>query len=296
VKAVLLRETGGPEQLTVEEVEEPPGPSLRVHAVGVNFMDVLVRRGGYPQMPELPHVLGSEVAGELDGRRVLGFPSGSGGGYAERVAVDPQWTFELPEGAGFEEGAAFLMAYLTAWMPLRRLAEAETVLVTAASGGVGSAAIQVAKHLGARVVAAASTDEKRRFALDLGADDAVGYEELPPCDVAFDPVGGDVFGACLAALRPLGAVIAVGYAGGMWQDVNPALLVGRNVSVQGFYLGRLMRLAPDLVRTAAEEVLGLWRTGAVRPVVGATFPLEQAADAHRLIDERKHMGKVVLTV
>jgi NADPH2:quinone reductase len=295
VKAVLLRETGGPDKLQVEDVDEPQEPALRVRAAGVNFLDVLVRRGHYPQMPELPHVLGSEVAGELDGRRVLGFPLGSGGGYAERVAVDPQWTFPLPDGAGFEEGAAFLMAYLTAWMPLRRL-EGGTVLVTAASGGVGSAAVQVAKHLGARVVAAASTDEKRRFALELGADEAVSYEELPPCDVAFDPVGGDVFAACLTALRPLGTVIAVGYAGGMWQDVSPALLVGRNVSVQGFYLGRLMRLAPELVLTAAEEVVELWRSGAVRPVVGATFPLEQAADAHRLIDDRKHLGKVVLTV
>lgn len=295
MKAVVLRETGGPEKLSVEEVEEPPEPSLRVRAAGVNFLDVLVRRGHYPQMPELPHVLGSEVAGELDGRRVLGFPSGPGGGYAERVAVDPQWTFELPEGASFEEGAAFLLVYLTAWMPLRRL-EAETVLVTAASGGVGTAAIQVAKHLGARVVAAASTEEKRRFALDVGADEAVGYEELPPCDIAFDPVGGDVLAACLTALRPLGRVIAVGSAGGRWQDVNPALLVGRNISIDGFYLGRLMRLAPDLVRAAADEVLELWRNGAVRPVVGASFPLEQAADAHRLIDERRHMGKVVLVI
>ena len=295
MKAVLLRETGGPEQLSVEEVEEPPEPSLRVRAAGVNFLDVLVRRGQYPQMPELPHVLGSEVAGELEGRRVLGFPSGSGGGYAERVSVDPQWTFELPDGAGFEEGAAFLLAYLTAWLPLRRL-EGGAVLVTAASGGVGSAAIQVAKHLGAHVIAAASTDEKRRFALEIGADESVGYDDLPACDVAFDPVGGDVLTACLAALRPLGTVIAIGSAGGTWQDVNPALLVGRNVSLQGFYLGRLMRLAPDLVRVAAEEVLDLWRKRAVRPVVGATFPLEQAADAHRLIDDRKHLGKLVLTV
>jgi NADPH:quinone reductase len=295
VKAVVLRETGGPDKLQVEEVDDAQEPALRVRAVGVNFLDVLVRRGLYPQMPELPHVLGSEVAGELDGRRVLGFPLGSGGGYAERVELDPQWTFALPDGAGFEEGAAFLMAYLTAWMPLRRL-EADTVLVTAASGGVGSAAVQVAKHLGARVVAAASTDEKRRFALELGADEAVGYEELPSCDVAFDPVGGDVFAACLSALRPLGTVVAVGYAGGMWQDVSPALLVGRNVSVQGFYLGRLMRLAPDLVRDAADEVVELWRRGLVRAVVGTTFPLERAAAAHRLIDERKHLGKVVLTV
>jgi NADPH2:quinone reductase len=291
VRAVVLRETGGPERLQVEEVEEPDPPVLRVRAAGVNFLDVLVRRGDYPQMPELPHVLGSEVAGELDGRRVMALPPG--GGYAELGAVDPQWVFPLPDGASFEEGAAFPMAYLSAWIPLRDVARG-TVLVTAAAGGVGGAAVQVAKHLGAHVVAAASTAEKRACALDLGADEAVGYDELPPCDVAYDPVGGEVFGACLAALRPLGTLVAVGFAGGMWQDLNPALLVGRNVSVQGFYLGRLMRHHPELVRTAAEEVLALWREGAVRPVVGATFPLEQAAEAHRLIDERRHVGKLVL--
>jgi NADPH2:quinone reductase len=291
VRAVVLRETGGPEQLQVEELDEPAAPAVRVRAAGVNFLDVLVRRGEYPQMPSLPHVLGSEVAGELDGRRVMALPPG--GGYAELTSVDQDWLFPLPDGASFEEGAAFLMAFLSAWIPLRELAGG-TVLVTAASGGVGGAAVQVAKHLGARVVAAASTEEKRRFALELGADEAVGYEELPPCDVALDPVGGDVFAACLAALRPLGTLVAVGFAGGLWQDVSPALLVGRNVAVRGFYLGRLMRHDPGLVRAAAEEVLGLWQQGAVRPVVGATFPLEQAAEAHRSIDERRHLGKVVL--
>ena len=291
MRAVVLRETGGPEQLQVEELDEPAPPAVRVRAAGVNFLDVLVRRGEYPQMPPLPHVLGSEVAGELDGRRVMALPPG--GGYAELATVDPDWLFPLPDGASFEEGAAFLMAFLSAWIPLRELAGG-TVLVTAASGGVGGAAVQVAKHLGAHVVGAASTEEKRRFALELGADEAVGYEALPPCDVAFDPVGGDVFAACLAALRPLGTLVAVGFAGGLWQDVSPALLVGRNVAVRGFYLGRLMRHDPGLVRAAAEEVLALWREGAVRPVVGASFPLEQAAEAHRSIDERKHVGKVVL--
>ena len=294
MKAVVLRATGGPEQLRVEELEAPQEPALRVRAAGVNFMDVLIRRGLYPQMPELPHVLGGEVAGELDGERVFGFPGGSGG-YAERAGADRQWLFPLPDGATFEEGASFLMAYLTAWLPLRGL-EGGTVLVTAASGGVGSAAVRIAKHLGAHVVAAASTEDKRRFALELGADEAVSYEELPPCDVAFDPVGADVFTACLAALRPLGTLVAVGEAGGSWPELSPRFLVGRNISVRGFYLGRLMRLAPDRVRAAAEEVLDLWRSDAVRPVVGATFPLEQAAEAHRLIEERRHVGKLVLTV
>ena len=291
MKAVVLREAGGPERLEVEEVDEPEPPALRVRAAGVNFLDVLIRRGAYPQMPPLPHVLGSEVAGELDGRRVLALPAG--GGYAEAVSVDPAWVFPLPDGAGFEEGAAFLMAFLSAWLPLRDLARG-TVLVTAASGGVGGAAVQVAKHLGAHVVAAASTEDKRRFARELGADETVGYDELPPCDVALDPVGGEVFSAALAALRPRGTVVAVGFAGGMWDELSPALLVGRNLNVYGFYLGRLMRHDPALVRRAAEEVLDLWQAGAVRPVVGGTFPLERAADAHRRIDGREHVGKLVL--
>jgi NADPH:quinone reductase len=290
VKAVVLHETGGPERLVVEDVPEPEGTTIQVRAAGVNFLDLLVRRGEYPQVPDFPHVPGIEVAGELDGRRVMALPRG---GYAERAAVDPEWIWDLPEGASFEEGASFLMAFLTAWIPLRRL-EGGTVLVTAAAGGVGSAAVQLAKHLGSHVVAAASSDEKRRFALELGADEAVGYDELPPCDVAFDPVGGEVFAACLKALRPLGMAVAVGYAGGLWAEVSPAWLVGRNAGIQGFYLGRLMAHRAELVRAAGDEVVGLWRSGAVRPVVGATFPLEGAADAHRLIEERKHVGKVVL--
>lgn len=293
MKAVVLHETGGPDRLVIEDVPPPAGPSVEVRAAGVNFLDLLVRRGEYPQMPEFPHVPGIEVAGELDGRRVMALPRHSGGGYAERAAVDPEWAWDLPDGASFEEGASFLMTFLTAWIPLRRL-EAGTVVVTAAAGGVGSAAVQIAKHLGAHVVAAASTEEKRGLALELGADEAVGYDELPPCDVAFDPVGGDVFAASLKALRPLGVAVAVGYAGGLWADVSLAWLVGRNATIQGFYLGRLMAHRPDLVRAAGDEVIELWRSGAVRPVVGATFPLERAADAHRLIEGRKHMGKVVL--
>jgi NADPH2:quinone reductase len=293
VKAVVLHETGGPDRLLVEDVPEPGEPRVEVRAAGVNFLDVLVRRGQYPQMPEFPHIPGIEVAGELDGRRVMALPPQSGGGYAERVTADPEWVWDLPDGASFEEGAAFLMTFLTAWIPLRRL-EGGTVLVTAAAGGVGSAAVQVAKHLGAHVVAAASTETKRRFALELGADEAVGYDELPPCDIAFDPVGGEVFAACLKALRPLGMAVAVGYAGGLWADVSPAWLVGRNAAIHGFYLGRLMAHRPELVRAAGDEVVGLWRSGAVRPVVGATFPLEDAAEAHRLIEARKHVGKVVL--
>src|SRR6266480_1957171 len=162
MKAVVLREVGGP--LALEDVPEPDGDSvIEVRAVGINFADTLIRRGLYPQMPELPHVLGSEVAGDLDGRRVLALPRAAGG-YAERVEVDPQWTFPLPDNASFAAGASFLTAYLTAYVPLHyqvRVFSSSTVLVHAGSGGVGSAAIQLAKQLGARVIATASSDEKR---------------------------------------------------------------------------------------------------------------------------------------
>jgi NADPH2:quinone reductase len=259
-------------------------------------MDVLIRRGDYPAPPELPAVLGGEVAGELDGRRVMALPRS--GGYAEQVAAE--WVVPLPDGASFAEGAAFLMTFLTAWIPLvrqARIGPGSTVLVHAGSGGVGSAAIQLARHLGAHVVATAGSEEKRAFVLELGAEEAYGYEEFADsvrADVVFDPVGGEVFAASLKALVPLGTLIAVGYAGGMWADLNPALVVGRNVSVAGFYLGRLMALAPEVVHQAAEELVGLWEAGAVRPVVGSEFPLADAAAAHRLIEDRRHVGKVVL--
>lgn len=302
MKAVVLHETGGPERLAVEEVAQPvPGEGqalLRVRAVGINFLDILVRLGRYPQPPPLPAVLGSEVAGEVDGRRVMALPRG--GGYAEWVAVDEAALVPLPETASFAEGAAFLMAFLTAWIPLTRQVRVEpgsTVLVHAAAGGVGSAAVQVARHLGATVVATAGTKEKRRFAVSLGAEEAWSYDDFDEhvrADVVVDPVGGPVFASSLRALKPLGTIVAIGYAAGLWEHVDPALLVGRNAGVVGFYLGRLMAHRPEVVRRAIDELLALWEDGAIRPVVGAELPLDQAAEAHALVEGRANVGKVVL--
>jgi NADPH:quinone reductase len=302
LRAVLLRETGGPEQLQLAEVPDPePGDGevvVRVRAAGINFADVLVRQGRYPQPPELPTVPGSEVAGEVDGRRVMALPRG--GGYAEAIAVDEQLVVPLPDGASFEEGAGFLLTFLTAWIPLTRqvrVGPGSVVLVHAGSGGVGSAAIQAAKHLGARVLATASTDEKRRVALEQGADEAFGYDEFAEkvrADVVLDPVGGEVFTQSFGVLNPLGTVVAIGFAGGWWEPLDPAPLVGRNLGLQGFYLGRLMRHNPQIVRDAIRELLALWSSGAVKPLVGASFPLEQAGQAHELIESRRHVGKVVL--
>ena len=302
MKAVLLRETGGPEQLELAEVPDPePGDGqvvVQVRAAGVNFADVLVRQGRYPQAPELPTVPGAEVAGEVDGRRVMALPSS--GGYAEAVAVDEQRVVPLPDGASFEEGAGFLLTFLTAWIPLTRQVRVQSgsvVLVHAGSGGVGSAAIQLAKHLGASVVATASTEQKRAVAAEQGADEVLGYDEFAEkvrADVVLDPVGGDVFRDSFGVLNPLGTVVALGFAGGWWEPMDPAPLVGRNLGLQGFYLGRLMRLNPQLVQEAVGELLELWSSGAVKPLVGASFALERAGDAHGLIESRGHVGKVVL--
>ena len=302
MKAAVLRETGQP--LSLEDVPEPEATEGRsiveVKAAGINFADVLIKNGMYPQPPELPTILGNEVAGDIGGRRVVAFARLSGGGYAERVAVDDEWVFDLPASASYAQGAAFLTTYLTAWIPLMRQARIHrdsNVLVTAAAGGVGSAAVQLATFAGASVTAAAGSAEKLELARELGAQRTVSYEEigtLDDIDVALDPVGGAVFADCLKALRPLGVAIAIGFAGGAWEQVDPARLVGRNTGTIGFYLGRLMSFRPELVRDEVRELLAVWRGGAIRPVVGAEYPLEQANEALDLIGSRRSTGKVVL--
>jgi len=301
LRAALLREVDGP--FEIREVPEPvaDGKALvRVRAAGINFADVLVRRGRYPQMPDLPAVLGSEIAGELeDGTRVMAITSGAGG-YAEVAAVDRAQVVPLPESASFAEGASFLLTFLTAFVPLTRQAKlfpGATVLVHAAAGGVGTAAVQIASAFGARVVAAVGSAEKLDVCLELGAAEAYVYDELPEdlrVDVVVDPVGGELFSAAISRLRPLGVVLALGSAAGPWPELNPGLLVGRNVGVQGFYLGRLLRLDPELVGGAVGELLALWETGAFRPLVGAELPLDEVERAHELVESRRSVGKVVL--
>ena len=301
MRAVVLREPGGPEQLELVDLPDPePGDGqvlVRVRAAGINFADVLTRQGRYPQAPSLPTVLGGEVAGEVDGRRVM---TASGAtGYSELTTVDEARLVPLPESASFEEGASFLITFLTAWIPLRRaqVGPGATVLVHAAAGGVGSAGVQLAKHLGASVVATASSEEKRKVALDLGADEACGYDDFADhvqADVVLDAVGGEVFKRSIGVLNPLGTIVGIGFADGWWDPLDTALMVGRNLALQGFYLGRLMKLRPEVVRDATAELIALWEQGAVKPLVGATFPLEDAPAAHRLIEERKSVGKVVL--
>ncbi len=301
MKAAVLPAVDAPFEL--RDVDDPvpqDGEALvRVRGAGINFLDVLIRRGRYPQMPEFPTVLGNELSGELeDGTRVMALVSG--GAYAELAAVPRASLVPLPDGASFAEGAGFLLTFLTAYVPLTRqvrFEEERTVLVHAAAGGVGTAAIQVARVLNATVVAAVGSPEKLELCRELGAEQAYVYDEIPGdlrVDVVVDPVGGELFEAALGRLRPLGQLVAIGYAGGLWPELQPAQLVGRNVGVQGVYIGRLLRHAPDVIAAATRELLELWSGGRIRPYVGAELPLAEVEQAHELVESRRSVGKVVL--
>jgi NADPH2:quinone reductase len=301
LRAAVINAVDGPFELV--DLPDPVGNGkvvVKVRAAGINFADVLVRRGRYPKMPELPAVLGSEIAGELeDGTRVMALTSGSGG-YAELAVVDRAQIVPLPDNASFAEGASFLITFLSAYIPLTRQVRVRggsTVLVYAGAGGVGTATIQVARALGARVIAAVGSPEKVDVCRELGAAEAYTYDELPEdtqVDVVVDPVGGELFAGSFARLKPLGAVVAIGSAAGAWANIDPARLVGRNVGLYGFFLGRLLRFEPEVVGNAVGELLGLWQTGAFKPLVGAEFPLEDVEKAHELVESRKSVGKVVL--
>jgi NADPH:quinone reductase len=301
LRAAVLTEVDGPFEL--RDVPDPAprdGEALvRVRAAGINFLDVLIRHGRYPQMPEFPAVIGYELAGELeDGTRVMALITG--GAYAELAAVPREALVPLPDYASFAEGAGFILTFLTAYVPLTRqvrLSEGQAVLVHAAAGGVGTATIQVARALGARVVAAVGSSEKLELCRELGAEEAYIYDEIPDdlrVDIVVDPVGGELFEAAVGRLRPLGTLVAIGYAGGLWPELQPAQLVGRNVGVQGVYIGRLLRHAPEVVAAATRELLELWSAGTIRPQVGAEFPLADVEQAHELVESRRSVGKVVL--
>jgi NADPH2:quinone reductase len=238
------------------------------------------------------------VTGIAPGGRLIGAPVG--GAFAELALMNPASALPAPDGLDDAEASAFFITYQTGWFGLHRrakLAAGETLLVHAAAGGVGTAAIQVARALGSRVVAAVGSEEKFGLCRELGAEEVYAYDELPDdlrVNVILDPVGGELFERSVTRLRPLGQLVAIGYAGGLWPELQPAQIVGRNVGVQGVYIGRLLRHAPEVIAAATRELLELWREGTIRPVVGAEFPLAEVEAAHELVESRRSVGKVVL--
>jgi NADPH2:quinone reductase len=325
MRAIQVTELSGPrDALRIAEVPEP-GPAdvamagegvvVEVHAAGVSFPEVLQTRGLYQIKPELPFVPGSEVAGVVrsapsasalaPGDRVVGFCLL--GGFAEVVTAPAYFAFPLPEALDFRQGAALILNYHTAHFALvtrGRLAAGETVLVHGAAGGIGTATLQVAKGLGARTIAVVSSEEKERVARDAGADEVLRSggpwkdqaRELGGVDIVIDPVGGDRFTDSLRSLRPYGRAVVVGFTGGSIPEVRVNRLLLTNTEVVGAGWGEAAGAEPEYLAETAVALHRLIEAGFVRPIIGASFPLERAADALELIESRQSVGKVVLDV
>ena len=327
MRAVQITELSGPgEALELVELPEPeashpltPGSGVvvEVHAAGVSFPEVLQTRGEYQVKPPLPFVPGSEVAGVVrsapdgaglkEGDRVAAF---CGLGAFAEVALAPDYlTFPLPDRLDFAEGAGLVLNYHTAYFALRvrgRLEEGETVLVHGAAGGVGTASLQVAKGLGARTIAVVSSDEKAEVARAAGADAVLRTgdpwkdqaKELSGggVNVVLDPVGGDRFTDSLRSLAEGGRAVVVGFTAGSIPEVRVNRLLLNNTEVVGAGWGAYVMAKPEVNRAVGEALDSMIADGVVRPIVGARFPLERAAEALELIDGRGATGKVVLDV
>lgn len=312
MRALQVTTEDGPDAVGLVDLPEPGGELvIAVRAAGVSFPDLLMTRGEYQLRQPLPFTLGWEAAGEVarapaDGRFAVGdrVITLSLGAHAEQVAALPDATFPLPEELSYEEGAALPLNYLTALTALERrgrLQTGETVLVHGAAGGVGTASIQVAKALGANVVAAVSTDAKAEIARRVGADEVAIGEDFRaqlagPVDLIVDPVGGNVrFTESLRALAPEGRVVVVGFTSGEIPEVKVNRLLLRNVDVRGCSFG-ILASDPTGVADAVQRLAELVRGGAIQPLVGSVHQLEDGRSALRELAERRATGKVVLTV
>ena len=311
MRAIRIDEWGGPEVLKLVEDAPVPEPGdgqtlIRVERAGVNYADTHARENTYLARYELPLIPGAEVAGTTeDGTRVVAL-LGSGG-YAEYAVADQ--VVPIPDGVSYGAALALILQGLTAWHLCRtsaRLAEGESVVVHAAAGGVGSLAVQLAKAFGAgRVIATASSPEKRELALELGADVALDStaEDLAArlreanggrrVDVVFEMAGGKVFDASLDALAPLGRLVTYGMASGEANQVATGALMHGSKAVVGFWLVHALR-RPELTGPPLHDLFGRVADGSLRVVEGATYPLSDARRAHEDLQARRTSGKLLL--
>jgi NADPH2:quinone reductase len=313
MRAIQVREFGGPEVLELVDVPAPePGADevlIRVSRAGINFADTHQRRNEYLAAAQLPLIPGAEVAGvrEDTGERVVAM-TGTGG-YAEYATATEALTVPIPDGVDDGVALAVLLQGLTAWHLYRtsgRVAPGESVVIHAAAGGVGSIAVQLGRPMGAgRVIATASSEEKRALALDLGADVAVDAapdglaDRLVQAnggngvDVVFEMAGGEVFDQSLQALAPFGRLVAYGNASGKPNEVGTGRLMRRSAAVVGFWLMHCVA-RPEMLREPLADLFERTARGELRPVVGATYPLSEAARAHEDMQARRTTGKLLL--
>lgn len=316
MRAIQVTKFGGPEVLVATELPDPEVPegaiAIDVEAAGVNYADTHQAENSYLAPAELPLVPGAEVVGITpDGRRVVALLSS--GGYAEKAIAWPQLCWDVPSGLSAGEALSVVLQGATAWHLLKtsaHLEKGESVVVHAAGGGVGTIAVQLAKLWGAgRVIATASSEDKRELALELGADIAVDSrvetademkERLREAndgkkvDVILDMVGGPVFDGGLKALAPFGRLVTFGMAGRVPPGkVDPGMLMGTSRAVIGFWLVHCMT-KPGMMDAAVEDLLNLVVSGDVKPIVGGSYPLEEARKAHEDIRSRATSGKLML--
>ncbi len=311
MRAVRIKEFGGPEVLEVVELPDPEPTQgevvIEVARAGMNFADTHQRHNDYLAKAELPLIPGAEVSGRTDdGRRFAAMLAG--GGYAEKVAVPAQALVPIPDGVSDDQAAAVLLQGLTAWALLRvsaRVEEGETVVVEAAAGGTGTLAVQLAKQMGARVIGLASTPEKRELVERLGADAAVDSREEEigealleanggeQVDVVLQMSGGAAFERQLAVLAPFGRMVTFGIASREPNIVKTQKLMRTTRSVVGFWIVHLLQ-RPDLLKRGISELLGAVASEELEVVIGGIFPMSDVAQAQIELQERRTHGKLLL--
>ncbi|WP_441230107.1 NADPH:quinone oxidoreductase family protein [Tardiphaga sp. 215_C5_N2_1] len=322
-KAIVCRELGSPESLRLEQFEskalKPGQVRVAVRAAGINFPDILMAAGEYQLKPELPFTPGMEAAGDISeiASDVPGIAAGDRvivklrhGGYADEVVVAPAQLTPLPSTFDYAEGATFLAAHGTAHHALvdrGQIKPGETLLVHGAGGGVGLAAVEIGKLLGATVIAAASSEEKLAVARERGADHGVLYGAEPfrdavkritdgkGADVVFDPVGGDIFEQSLRCINWGARLLVIGFTGGIGVAKTNLVLI-KGASVLGVRAGEAARRDPKIGEARIAQLLAWAEAGKIRPNVSHRLPLAEVAAAMRLLTERKAIGRVALTM
>ena len=325
MKAIFCNKLGGTENLAyVETVSPRPGSNdvlIKVRAAGLNFADTLQIAGKYQSKLEPPFIPGMEVAGEIleigqgvnrplnVGQRVMAFMRG-GGAFAEEVLVDSEWLVPVPDQMDDVIAAGFPTVYGTSNFALKHrgnLQAGETLLVLGAAGGVGLTAVELGKTMGAKVIAAAGGSEKCKVAIDHGADFAIDYKsesirdrvkELTDnrgADVVYDAVGGDAFDQAIRAVNWEARMLIIGFAAGRIQQIPANLILVKNISVVGVVYGAQTERDPSYGASFVQEAADLFRQGRVKPHIGKTFPLSEAAEAMDALLSRSYAGKIILT-
>ena len=318
MKAVFCEELGTPQQLVVRDIDPPPAPEegeikVVLGARGVSFTDILMIKGEYQAKPDLPFIVGGEASGVITevGPKEHDFSVGDsvlvGGGCVEEVVVKSSRATLLPPGTDLEAAAAFRGNYATALYGMQRanLQAGETLLVHGAAGGVGLAAVDIGKLMGARVIGTASNEAKLAVITEMGGDHVIDYgdgfrEQVKAltngkgADVIYDPVGGDVFDESMRCIAPFGRILIVGFTSGRAALAKTNHLLIKDASVIGYTMGGLQRYDPQRAATNSAILLGWLASGRIHPYISHRLPLEKTADALQLIIDRKVIGKAIV--